>query len=230
MPSILHIETGTEVCSVAISRGEEVIALKESLEGRNHARDLGVFVREVLTEAGMAPLELDALAVGMGPGSYTGLRVGVSLAKGLAYGSKIPLIAVSSLEGMAVLGRRIIPETELPHFCLRPMIDARRMEVYTQAFDPQLRPLTEIEAVVIDEHSFSETLADRKIFAFGDGAAKCTGTIRSDHFVVLDLHASARGLIPIALEKFRHGEFVDTAYFEPFYLKDFVVGPPAKMG
>lgn len=233
MALILSLETGTEVCSVGLARDGQLLSLRESGDGRNHARLLGVYVQELLEEIGVKPDELDAVAVGRGPGSYTGLRVGVSMAKGLCYGLNIPLIAVNSLQALAQVAREdfeagILDVETLDRTVLCPMIDARRMEVYTQQFDPALDPLSEVEALILDENSFSGILADKRMLVFGDGAPKVKSVIRSANLTEVPVLPSARGMAPLAEKAFRQKDFVDTAYFEPYYLKDFVVIPSKK--
>lgn len=224
---ILCIETGTDICSVALARDGEMIALRESDLGKDHARKVGVFTQEILRENNIEPDELDAVAVGKGPGSYTGLRIGVSFAKGLCYALQIPLIAVDSLRSLASC---LVEEVEAgivtiegwERVALCPMIDARRMEVYAELFDSQLNPLSEVVAEVVDDRSFSEVLLDgRKLVIFGNGAEKCCGILEWAEFV--NVAPSARGLCAEAERRYAAEEFEDVAYFEPFYLKDFVV-------
>ena len=211
MALILCIETGTDICSVGIAENGELVSLRESDEGRDHARKVGVFVDEILKENRLDPDDLDAVAVGKGPGSYTGLRIGVSFAKGLCYGLRKPLVAVGSLDALEDWERAV----------LCPMVDARRMEVYTQLFDAQGRPLTEVSAEVVDVGSFSTWRAKGPFVIFGSGAAKCADVL-SDA-VLVHVAPSARGLARLAQTAFDGGDFADLAYFEPFYLKDFVV-------
>jgi tRNA threonylcarbamoyladenosine biosynthesis protein TsaB len=227
-PLILHIETGTAVCSVALSQGEKLISLRENTEGMLHAKLLAVFIEEILREQQLSISQLDAVAVSEGPGSYTGLRVGVSTAKGLCYGAQKPLIAVGSLQALAMLAieRQLLPA---PEACIIPMIDARRMEVYTAQFSPTGEQLSAIEAKIINECSFSELLVKQPILFTGDGADKCKTVITHPHAHFVPLQASASGMIPPALKAFARRQFVDTAYFEPFYLKDFVAKTAKKM-
>ncbi len=232
MSLILCIETGTEVCSVALAGQGRLLSLLESGEGRDHARKLGVFVDEILRGNGLRPDELSAVAVGAGPGSYTGLRIGVSLAKGLCYGLGIPLIAVGSLEALAHTAAEDIEAGIVDpgdpadlRFC--PMIDARRMEVYAQVFDASLQPLSGVTAEVVTQESFGAWRGGGRLVIFGDGAAKCAGVLGSD-VTLIDVTPSARGQVALAHKAFTEGRFADTAYFEPFYLKDFVVKPSAK--
>ena len=226
MALILCIETGTDICSVGIAENGELISLRESDEGRDHARKVGVFVDEILRENRIAPEELDAVAVGKGPGSYTGLRIGVSFAKGLCYGLRKPLVAVGSLDALCEVAREdheagILAVGEWERAVLCPMVDARRMEVYTQLFDAQGRPLTEVAAEVIDAQSFAAWRAERPFVIFGNGAAKCAEVLADA--VTVPVTPSARGLARLAQAAYDRGEFADTAYFEPFYLKNFVV-------
>lgn len=227
MALILCIETGTDICSVGIARDGELISLRESDEGRDHARQVAVFVDELLEEMGLQPDELDAIAVGKGPGSYTGLRIGVSFAKGLAYGLGKPLLAVGSLDALAEVAREdyeagILDVDGWEEAVLCPMVDARRMEVYTQRFDSRGNALSEVSAEVIDAESFAaERVSERPFVIFGNGAKKCEEVLSGAVWV--PVAPSARGLVRLAEEAFTAGRFEDIAYFEPFYLKDFVV-------
>lgn len=227
MALILCIETGTDVCSVGIARDGRLLSLRESDEGRDHARKVGVFVDELLRETGVAPDELDAVAVGKGPGSYTGLRIGVSFAKGLCYGIRKPLLAVGSLDALAEVAREdyeagIVALDDWERAVLCPMVDARRMEVYTRLFDTKGEPLSEVRAEVVDGGSFrSCRTGERPFVIFGNGARKCREVLPDARFV--DIAPSARGLVRLAQQAFDAGRFEDVAYFEPFYLKDFVI-------
>ena len=231
MALILCIETGTDICSVGIARDGELLSLRESCEGRDHARNLGLFVDELLRETNVAPDELDAVAVGKGPGSYTGLRIGVSFAKGLCYGLHIPLIAVGSLDALAEVAAEdyeagIIDVESWEDAILMPMVDARRMEVYTQMFSSDVKPLSEVSAEVITAESFAQQRAEHQVVIFGNGAAKCRELMADATFI--NITPSARGLARLAQERFDAGQTEDIAYFEPFYLKDFVVIPSKK--
>ncbi len=227
MSLILCIETGTDICSVGIARDGELLSLRESDEGRDHARKVGVFVDELLRETGIAPDDLDAVAVGKGPGSYTGLRIGVSFAKGLCYGLRKPLLAVGSLDALVEVAREdyeagILAVDDWQHARLCPMVDARRMEVYAQVFDSQGTPLTDVSAEVVSEESFAAyRQAGEPFVIFGSGARKCADLLAGATFV--EVTPSARGLARLAQQALDEGHTEDIAYFEPFYLKDFVV-------
>ena len=231
MSLILCIETGTDICSVGIARDGELVSLRESAEGRDHAKYVGVFVDELLRETDIAPDELDAVAVGMGPGSYTGLRIGVSFAKGLCYGQQIPLIAVGSLEALAEVAIEdneagILDVENWDDAVLCPMVDARRMEVYTQLFDAAGNQLSEVSAEVVDENTFADIRRDKQLVIFGNGASKCCEVMSDATYI--EVAPSARGLARKAEQKLSVGKVEDIAYFEPFYLKDFVVIPSKK--
>ena len=226
MALILCIETGTDICSVGLARDGEIVSLRESDEGRDHASKVGVFVDELFRQTGITPDEIDAVAVGRGPGSYTGLRIGVSFAKGLCYGTGKPLIAVGSLDALMEVAREDyeagiidVPDWGTAKLC--PMVDARRMEVYAQIFDTEGNPLTEVAAEVVDDHSFAVWRKEGRLVIFGNGAVKCAEVLPDVTFV--DVVPSVRGMAPLAQKAFDRGEFADVAYFEPFYLKDFVV-------
>lgn len=231
MSLILCIETGTDICSVGLSRDGELISLRESDEGRDHARNVALFVDELLRENDIAAEELSAVAVGMGPGSYTGLRIGVSFAKGLCYGLQIPLVAVGSLDSMVQVAREdheagIIDVDNWNDVVLCPMVDARRMEVYTQMFDTQGLPLNEVKAEIVTEESFKEWRNERQLVIFGNGAAKCREVLNDATYI--NVTPSARGLAALAHQRLEAGQTEDIAYFEPFYLKDFIIIPSKK--
>lgn len=227
MSLILCIETGTDICSVGIAKDGELLSLRESDEGRDHARKVGVFVDELLREMDIEPEELDAVAVGKGPGSYTGLRIGVSFAKGLCYGLQKPLVAIGSLDALTEVAREdyeagILAVENWDDAYLCPMVDARRMEVYTQVFDTAGRPLNEVTAEVVDAASFAAYRnTGRPFVIFGSGARKCADLLPDA--VLVDVVPSARGLALLAQQALDAGRTEDIAYFEPLYLKDFVV-------
>ena len=227
MSLILCIETGTDVCSVGLAENGELVALRESC-GRDHARNVAVYVDELLRERDIDADEIDAIAVGKGPGSYTGLRIGVSFAKGLCYGLRKPLIAIGSLDALVEVAREdaeagIVDVEDFERATLCPMVDARRMEVYTQLFNGRGEALGEVEAKIIDEQSFAAEIAAAEEFViFGNGAAKCAGTL-SAKVKLIEIVPSSRGLARLAQEALDAGRTEDIAYFEPFYLKNFVV-------
>ena len=231
MSLILCIETGTDICSVGVARDGELVSLRESDEGRDHAKKVGVFVDELLRETGISPDELDAVAVGMGPGSYTGLRIGVSFAKGLCYGLSIPLVAVGSLDAMAAVAIEdndagILDVDNWENAVLCPMVDARRMEVYTRLFDAKGNALSDVTAEVVTEQTFADVRRERQMVMFGNGAAKCREVLHDATYI--NITPSARGLARLAEQRLSAGQTEDIAYFEPFYLKDFIVIPSKK--
>jgi tRNA threonylcarbamoyladenosine biosynthesis protein TsaB len=231
MTTILSLETATEVCSVALSMDDQIIAVKESSGTNEHSSRLTLYIEEVVKTAGISLREIDAVAVSMGPGSYTGLRIGVSTAKGLCYALDKPLIAISTLKAMAK-NALIVHKDELPGITLLcPMIDARRMEVFTALYDFALSERTAVDALVLDENTFNDFL-EEQIAIFGNGADKCK-ELYADHnnlHFSFSLQASATSIALLALDHFRKVQFVDLAYFEPFYLKDFIAGKPKVKG
>jgi len=227
MALILNIETSTTICSVSIAKDGKKIIGKESNEKNAHSKILTVFIEDIFNEVNLKVKDIDAVAVSKGPGSYTGLRIGVSAAKGIAYGANKPLISVSTLQNMAYGGKQTLEVNE--NDLLAPMIDARRMEVYTQLFDYNLNPLNKINAKIIDEQSFVSELEKHKIYFFGDGALKCQNAIKHKNAIfVEDLNPSADFMIPFSEKAFNENNFEDVAYFEPFYLKDFIATIPRK--
>jgi tRNA threonylcarbamoyladenosine biosynthesis protein TsaB len=226
MSLILQIETATTSCSVALAAGGKVLDFKEVNERNKHAEVITVFIEQILTAANLTYQDLDAIAVSCGPGSYTGLRIGISTAKGLCFALDKPLIAIETLEAMAY---GVI--TDHQHLfdkdtLLCPMIDARRMEVYCALFNADGTKVRATAADIIDENSFSEFLSDRKILFFGDGADKCEAVLGANpNALFLPAYVnSATHLTQRALQKFNQKEFEDVAYFEPYYLKDFIAG------
>ena len=225
MACILHIETSTDVCSVALSEDGACLFSKEDFEGHSHSVVLGVFVDEVLSMADSAGKRLDAVAVSCGPGSYTGLRIGASMAKGICYGRDLPLIALPTLQVMSVpvLLRDDLPDDAL----LCPMMDARRMEVYAAVYDRALAAMEDVAAVIVNEDSFAAWLDAHPVWFYGSGAAKCADVLHHPHAHFLtDVHPLAKWMFPLAERAFYNGDFADVAYFEPFYLKDFVAAKP----
>jgi len=222
MALILSIETATKICSVALAKDGEIIASKETSEGNSHSTLLAPFIKEILDQSDYSFNDLEAVAVSMGPGSYTGLRIGVSTAKGLCFGLDIPLIAVSTLASMAVQAKKQYSKLD-SNMLLSPMIDARRMEAYSQFFDSELKALNEISAIIVDEETYREELAKQPILFFGDGALKCEAIINNSKAIFFEGGLpSAEGMVPLAEQQFQKQDFVDVAYFEPFYLKEFV--------
>ncbi len=228
MSLILGIETATKMCSVAISRDGVLLALKETGGEYSHSENLNHFIELVCKEAKIELSEIDAIAVSKGPGSYTGLRIGVSSAKGLCYGLEKPLIAVDTLKALvlAVINSNSFERTTL--FC--PMIDARRMEVYTALYNSKLEMVEPISAKIIDEQSFVDVLEKNQVVFFGDGAEKCK-TLLSQYTnaVFIDnVEPSAKFVNQLATEKFNKQQFENVAYFEPYYLKEFLATTPKK--
>ena len=224
MATILNIETATQVCSVALAVDGEVVALKESNTKNSHAEQITLFCEAVVKEAGIGFPDLDAVAVSKGPGSYTGLRIGVSTAKGYCFAIDKPLISIGTLEAMAA---GVIENEKNPKdFLYCPMIDARRMEVYAAFFDSELNEIKKTEAVIVDENSFNELLSTHKIIFTGDGAAKCSEVLshQKNAIFINDFNPSAAFMAKLSEQKFNNQDFEDVAYFEPFYLKDFVAG------
>ncbi len=223
MALILNIETSTEVCSVTISENGELLHKKEILEGLSHSELLTVFIEELLAENNLKLNQLDAVAVSKGPGSYTGLRIGVSVAKGLCYGLEIPLIAVNSLETMGT--HAALNSTGNMLFC--PMIDARRMEVYTALYNSKGEEIKPVSAEIIEEDFLAEYLNNNKILFFGNGAEKCKTKIKDKNAIFNGPQkTSAQFMQKLTDEKYNKKEFEDVAYFEPFYLKNFVATIP----
>ena len=228
MSCILHIETSTNVCSVAVSEDGQCIFSKEDFNGPNHAVVLGSFVDEALSFADSHAIPVDAVAVSSGPGSYTGLRIGVSMAKGICYGHGIKLLSVPTLKLMCVpiLLREMIEDAAL----LCPMLDARRMEVYAAIFDRSLREIRPTQADIVDENTYKVLLDRQPIYFFGNGAEKCKEVIRHPNARCLaDIHHLAKWMMPLAERKMMNGEYEDVAYFVPYYLKDFVAKMPKKL-
>ena len=229
MSTILHIETSTDVCSVAVSQDGACIFEEEDHSGPNHAVKSGTFIDHALTYIDQHLLTLDAVAVSCGPGSYTGLRIGVSTAKGICYGRDVKLIAVPTLELLCVpvlLSEKVCEENAL----LCPMLDARRMEVYAQLFDRSLREVRHIQADVVDANTYRPYLDERPVYFFGNGAAKCMETINHPNAHLLEgIEPLARWMFPLAERRYFQEKFEDVAYFVPFYLKDFVAKMPKKL-
>ena len=218
MSKILNIETSTTVCSVCISEDAKCKCFRENFAGNNHSELIGVFVQEILAESGFQPKDLDAVALSIGPGSYTGLRIGTSFAKGLCYGSNLKLITIPTLKIIAQNAKEKYNIEDDALLC--PMIDARRMEVYCCVYDSKLNEVRATEPQIIDENSFADILEDKKIYFFGNGAAKCKPFITHENAIFLsEVYPLATSMIKLADESFESKDFADVAYFEPFYLK-----------
>lgn len=229
MSCILNIDTSTNVCSVAVSQDGVCIFDKEDHSGPNHAERLGAFVDEALSFIDNHAIPLDAVAVSCGPGSYAGLRIGVSMAKGICYGRDVKLLAVPTLELLCVpvLLREMVTDDDA---LLCPMLDARRMEVYAQLFTRSLREVRPIQADVVDADTYREYLDKHPVYFFGNGAMKCKEVIDhpNAHFIE-GIEALAKNMLPLAERRMAREEFEDVAYFVPFYLKDFVAKQPRKL-
>ena len=217
MTYILNIETSTKNCSVSLALNGKSIAVKEIAEaGFSHAEKLHVFFEDILKENNLTFKNLSAIAISQGPGSYTGLRIGVSSAKGLCYSLDIPLIAIDTLQSLA-------SQVKFDDGIIIPMIDARRMEVYSAVFNRKQEKIRAVEAQIIDENSFSNI--EEKIYVVGDCQEKLRTVLTKDNFVFLDaiIYPSAKEMCFLSYQKFQNNDFVDVAYFEPYYLKDFMI-------
>jgi tRNA threonylcarbamoyladenosine biosynthesis protein TsaB len=224
MAIILNIETSTSVCSATLSKDGTVIALQESAQPNVHAEKLAVFIHVLMEQASLPYSALDAIAVGTGPGSYTGLRIGTSTAKGLCYALDKPLLAIPTLKAMALASAAIIKRTDI-YYC--SMIDARRLEVYTGLYDFEGNEVIPVEAKILDESSFTDILNDNEIAFAGDGMPKLKKLSIPDNtrrIWVDDVYASAKNMVLLSEEYFARKQFSNVAYYEPFYLKDFVAG------
>lgn len=227
MALILNLETATTVCSVSLSKDGQLLAVKEQNGDYSHAENLTLFIEDVIQEADVKLSDVDAIAVSKGPGSYTGLRIGVSTAKGLCYSLNKPLIAISTLQHISLSVSKE-SQSQISNlkslFC--PMLDARRMEVYCAMFDSLNNEIRHTTAEIIDEHSFSDLLNNNVIYFFGNGAAKCKNVLSANKNAIFidDIFPSAKNMISLSEQAFVNKEFEDVAYFEPFYLKDFVAG------
>ena len=227
MSYIISIETATKVCSIALHRNGELIALRENNDQHSHSANITIFVDEVVKEAGITFSDINAIAVSKGPGSYTGLRIGVSAAKGFCYGLGIPLISVNTL--MAMAQHTALSQYKKENTLLCPLIDARHMEVFCALIDTKNQWAKETEAVIVDESSFGQELEKHPIVFFGDGAAKCQSSINHPNAIFInETRPSAKYVGELAWGKFSQKQFEDVAYFEPFYLKEFVATTPKK--
>lgn len=220
MSLLLLIETSSINCSIALCEGNNILACVEKREMNIHASAITLFIEQVLSEAGKNLSDLTAIAVGKGPGSYTGLRIGVSTAKGLCYALNIPLIACQSLRTIFEQAKSI---SNQPNAIYRPLIDARRMEVYTCTFQADGAQQEDTNAVIIDEHTFEQETSSQTCIYFGDGAEKTKAFFMNNKNVIYldELYPSANYMHIEAMEKFKSQSFEDLIYFEPFYLKEF---------
>ena len=228
MSTILHIETSTNVCSVAVSEDSQVIFQQEDHSGPNHAERLGTMVDEALSFTDNHAIPFDAVAVSCGPGSYTGLRIGVSMAKGICYGRDLKLIAIPTLELLCVpvLLREMVEVDAL----LCPMLDARRMEVYAGIYTRSLKPVREIGADIVTEGTYKEYLDLHPVYFFGNGAKKCMETINHPNAHLIEgIEPLAKWMQPLAERRYLDEQFEDVAYFVPYYLKNFVAKMPKKL-
>lgn len=226
MSCILHIETSTNVCSVAVSHDGSVIYDEADFSGPNHAEKLGVYIDEALSFIDQSLLHLDAVAVSSGPGSYTGLRIGVSMAKGICYGRDAKLISIPTLELLCVpvlLGHEEVEDDAL----LCPMLDARRMEVFAGIWNRSLKPVREIAADIVTAETYKDFLDQHPVYFFGNGAAKCMETIgHQNAHLIENIFPLAKNMMPLAEQRYNRGIFEDVAYFTPSYLKDYVAKKP----
>jgi len=224
MALILNIETSENICSVALSENGKLISVKETAEERQHAKLLSPFISELFAETGIDIKKLDAVAITKGPGSYTGLRIGVSTAKGICFGTGAKLIAIGTLDSMAY---KAAQKYKTNNILLCPMIDARRMEVYTQIFDTNMNTISSIEAKILNEDSFSSMLKTNKLVFFGSGMPKFKEIINNNNAIFdTEILPSAKNIITLSYEKYKNSEFENLAYFEPYYLKDFIAIKP----
>jgi len=219
-PTLLHLETATEVCSVALSKENKIIASICLYKGNSHIEHLFPFIEQILAENNCNISELNGVVLSIGPGSYTGLRIGASAAKGICYALNIPLIGISTLQSIVfgVINKQKKEQKAL--YC--PMIDARRMEVFTALFDENGAIITEVEAKIVDEHFFAPELENHIIYFCGNGMPKCQPVLQHKNARFIDVPLDASNMLLPALEKFNNKQFEDVAYFEPFYLKEYL--------
>ncbi len=230
MARILLIETATEVCSVALTADGKVVSFLENRDGFKHSELLTVYIERLFHDSGIVPDQIEAICVSRGPGSYTGLRIGVSVAKGMCFALDIPLIAISTIHSMAyfvAFNSDFREKQGQKNILLCPMLDARRSEVYTALFNFEAVPLTPVSAQIINNKSFEEELISNYMIFFGNGAPKCRHLITVPNAIFLDgFYASARFMSQLAEESYKKNNFENVAYFEPYYLKDFIATVP----
>jgi tRNA threonylcarbamoyladenosine biosynthesis protein TsaB len=224
MALILNLETATTNCSVSIAKDGKTLAIKEhDTPNYSHSEQLHVFIQEVVKETSISLVDIDAIAVSKGPGSYTGLRIGVSAAKGLCFSLDVPLISIETLKSMAS------QEKSTGYDFIIPLLDARRMEVYSKVFDNQLNENRETKAEIVDENAFKNYLDKGKVLLLGSGAEKCKEVLESQNLnYAVNAVPSAKQMSQLSFEKFQNKDFEDVAYFEPYYLKDFILQTPKK--
>lgn len=229
MAYLIHLETSTRSLSVAVSQNDRLIAEKTTLSGNTHSENITIFIEQAVNEAGIRLSNLDAVSVSKGPGSYMGLRIGTSAAKGLCYALDIPLIAVDTLQAMAL---KMSHETQALKALYCPMLDARRMEVYCALYDEQNTCIQPTAAIIIDNKSFKIELINNTIIFFGDGAPKCKPVMQENPSALFEDNylMRAQALIPLSWQRYTEKKFENLAYFEPFYLKDFIPGEPKVKG
>ena len=227
MSLLLHIETATDICSIGLSRGDQLLSIHNAAAGYQHAAQITLLIQRCLEEAGLSLKELDALSLSSGPGSYTSLRVGAATAKGICYSLDKPLIVVDTLRALALASRKQEREEALYY----PMIDARRMEVYTAGFDAANELVEEPKAIVVDAFAFSEQLqAGHRIVLSGNGAEKCRPVLPGENIIYSPVACSAAHLLPLALVAFEQEKFEDVAYYSPFYLKPpYITTPKSRL-
>jgi tRNA threonylcarbamoyladenosine biosynthesis protein TsaB len=219
-PNLLFLETATEVCSVALSKGYNILASIGLEKGNSHTEHLFPFIEEVLAKCNCKISEINGVVLSMGPGSYTGLRIGASAAKGICYGLNIPLICISTLQ--SIVFSAIPKQKKEQHVLYCPMIDARRMEVFTAFFNENGSPISAVESKIIDELSFSSELENNIICFCGNGMSKCRSLLQHKNAYFIDTQLDASCMLLPALEKYKNKQFEDVAYFEPFYLKEYI--------
>ncbi len=233
MAILLNIETTAEVCSVSLSADSALVNMKEDKEGKSHASKLAVFIDEILEEEKLSVSNLDAVSISEGPGSYTGLRIGVSTAKGLCYASGIPLIAVPTLQslsqGLLMNAVNKVPGGIKPGDLLVPMIDARRMEVYSAVFDWNNNFVEKANPVILEENPYKDLLKENRVIFFGNGMNKSREIVKHSNAVFVEgIGFSSANMVPLSEYRYEYKQFEDVAYFEPFYLKDFQTTTPRK--
>jgi tRNA threonylcarbamoyladenosine biosynthesis protein TsaB len=228
MGLILNLETATQICSVCLAKDGKLLDIRELDQKNMHAEVINTFIIELIASADVGFKDIDAVAVSMGPGSYTGLRIGVSTAKGLCYALDKPLISVATLDSLAQLALKVLANKIRSNDLLFPMIDARRMEVYTCPFNADAAPLEGVKPLVLNSNSFSNFTEYGKIFLFGDGSFKAKEMFSQNNSIEIyeNINASAGGMVKLSENKLSKGVFEDLAYFEPFYLKEFIPGKP----